>query len=326
MRRLLKWLGTAVLILAAAVLAAFLLVPGEPVETEISFDASTLPADLDTWLSEREARVLNLRDGVAKRIVWADAPGEATDYAVVYLHGFSATSEEIRPVPDNLAAALGANLHFARLAGHGRDGDAMAEPTAGDWIEDTAEALAIGRRIGGRVIVIATSTGGTLAALAATHPELKDDIAGIIFVSPNFALNNPAAPILTWPWARHWAPLVAGAERSFTTINAGHAKYWTSRYPTVAVLPMAALVAHVRQLEFGQTDIPAMFLLSEQDRVVSPDATTKVFQSWGGEKILVKLVMQPGDDPYNHVIAGDIMSPAQTEIASDRMINWAKGL
>jgi DNA-binding NarL/FixJ family response regulator len=32
----------------------------------------------------------------------------------------------------------------------------MAEPVAGDWLEDTAEALAIGRKLGQRVIVLTT--------------------------------------------------------------------------------------------------------------------------------------------------------------------------
>ena len=69
-----------------------------------------------------------------------------------------------------------------RLAGHGRSGAAMAEPLAGDWIEDMAEAMAIGRRLGDRVVVIATSTGGTLAAIAATDPVLSEGLAGVVLV------------------------------------------------------------------------------------------------------------------------------------------------
>ena len=64
---------------------------------------------------------------------------------------------------------------------------------------DTAEALAIGRRIGDRVLVIATSTGGTLAALAATDPELSERLAGVVLISPNFGVQNPKAGLLTLP-------------------------------------------------------------------------------------------------------------------------------
>ena len=85
----------------------------------------------------------------AKRIVWAGAAGQKTPLAVIYVHGFSASAEEIRPVPDEVAKALGANLFYTRLAGHGRSGDAMAEPLAGDWIEDMAEAMAILQKLSG---------------------------------------------------------------------------------------------------------------------------------------------------------------------------------
>jgi hypothetical protein len=43
---------------------------------------------------------------------------------------------------------LGANLYFARLKGHGRSGDAMLEGSVQAWVDDFAEAVAIGRRLG----------------------------------------------------------------------------------------------------------------------------------------------------------------------------------
>ena len=75
---------------------------------------------------------------------------------------------------------------------------------------------------------------------------------------------------------------------------------------------MAALVKHVQGLDFSRTDIPALFLISGQDQVVSPEATLGVATRWGGKNALVNLTLSPGDDPYAHVIAGDIMSPGQT--------------
>ena len=57
----------------------------------------------------------------------------------------------MRPLPDKVAAALGANLFYTRLTGHGQDGAAMAEGSVNAWINDYAEAMAIGRAIGGKV-------------------------------------------------------------------------------------------------------------------------------------------------------------------------------
>jgi alpha-beta hydrolase superfamily lysophospholipase len=326
MRALARALAALALVLAAGAALALAFGPREVVEGPGAFDAPALPDDLDAWLAAREAAVPDLRPGAEARIVWAGRTGERTPLSIVYLHGFSASPEEIRPVPDLVAEALGANLHFARLTGHGRDGAAMAEATADHWIADVAEALAIGRRIGERVVVIGTSTGGTLAKLAAHDPALSDRLAGIVFVAPNFAINNPAAPLLTLPWARAWLPAVMGEERGFAPRNDEHAAHWTIRYPTVAVLPVAALVAHVRGLDPARAGVPALFLWSEHDRVVSPAAVARVARGWGGPAVLRPVTVGPGDDPSSHVIAGDILSPGMTAAVTGMIVDWASGL
>ena len=331
MRRALRafgW-GLGLIVLAAATLWA--VGPYERVDRTVEFDAASLPAadGLDAWLAAREAGVDALDPAVAKRIEWAAAPGTLTPWAVVYLHGFSATSEEIRPVPDAVAEALGANLHYARLSGHGRGGAAMAEPAAGDWIEDMAEAMAIGRAIGDRVLVVATSTGGTLAGLLAADPELaapRADVAGIVLVSPNFGVKAAAARMLGWPAARNWVPLVAGAERSFEPANEAHGRFWTTRYPTVALLPMQALIDATAGLDWADATIPALFLYDPADGVVDAGRTDAVVAAWGGPVQVVQPDLKPGDDPLRHVVAGDIMSPGATPAAVAAIVAWAKGL
>ncbi|MDV7144499.1 alpha/beta hydrolase [Tropicimonas sp. TH_r6] len=318
-----RMLAFGVLGLLLVIGALFLFGPREPVDRDISFAADTLGDNLDDWLAKQEADVPNLRPEAVKRIQWAGEPGATTPLSIIYLHGFSASAEEIRPVPDKVAETLGANLFFTRLTGHGRDGDAMAEATAGDWIEDMAEALAIGRRLGERVLVISTSTGGTLAALAATDPDLSDGLAGVVFVSPNFALQNPKAGMLTLPLARYWLPHLVGPERGFEPLNDAHAAHWTTRYPTTAVLPMMALVEHVDGLDLSAATVPALFVYSEQDQVVSPEKTAEAMAAWGGPTEVSLRVMGPEDDPSSHVISGDSLSPGQTEETARIIADWA---
>jgi alpha-beta hydrolase superfamily lysophospholipase len=296
------------------------------VDREISFDQSTIGDDLPAYLRASEAQFDDITPGVEKQIVWAGDVGAQTDLAVVYIHGYSATSEEIRPVPDLVAKALGANLYFTRLRGHGRSGPAMVEAEAGDWIEDMAEAIAIGRRIGREVIALSTSTGGTISAIAATDPSLADGIKGITFISPNFRIKNHAAVILTWPLVRYWAPVLVGPERSFEPINDGQRKYWTTRYPTKAVMPMAALVAHADAQNYSDVKVPALFMFSDADAVVSSEKTREMALRWGGDTTVSVVALGPGDDPFNHVIAGDILSPGQTEETVVTILEWVKGL
>lgn len=321
-----KWLGRILLALLVIGAGLWFLAPREPVDVEISFEDSVLGGDLDEYLATSEARFDDITEGVEKRIVWAGEKDAQTPLSIIYLHGFSATSEEIRPVPDLLAAELGANLFYTRLAGHGRGGLAMAEPEAGDWLEDTAEALAIGRRIGDEVVVLATSTGGTMAAIAATDPALMEQVKGIAMISPNFRVRSPAAVILEWPLVRSWAALVAGAERSFAPVNADHGKYWTTLYPTTALIPMAAAVKYARDLDYSDVTTPALFVFSDEDGVVSSETTRAVSTRWGGPVTLAPRVIGEGDDPFHHVIAGDILSPGQTADTVALLKAWVEGL
>ncbi|MEL6520373.1 MAG: alpha/beta fold hydrolase [Pseudomonadota bacterium] len=314
------------LMVILAIAALWIFGAREPVDRDISFDPASLPANLDEYLAQSEAQVENLNPDVARRIIWAGGVGETTPLSIVYLHGFSATSEEIRPVPDRVAEAVGANLYFARLAGHGRNGAAMAEGSAGDWLEDTAEALAIGRRIGDEVILIGASTGGTLAAIAATDPELSESVKGVIFVSPNFEIANRLAALLTWPYARSWLPPILGRERSFAPQNDRHARYWTTRYPSVAVFPMAALVRHARKLDYDAATLPALFVFSDDDQVVKAATTRSIIEKWAGPVEIENPALTEADDPDAHVITGDILSPNQTEPAIGRMTRWIEGL
>nr|WP_245497472.1 MULTISPECIES: hypothetical protein [unclassified Mesorhizobium] len=97
----------------------------------------------------------DIRDGLEKEIIWANPMIHArTPLSIVYVHGFSASKGEVRPLPDEVADQLDTNLFYTRLTGHGQGGAAMADGSVNAWINDYAEALAIGRAIGDKVIVI----------------------------------------------------------------------------------------------------------------------------------------------------------------------------
>ena len=135
----------------------------------------SLEADLDAYLSGSEAGVSDLRPGDGKVIEWIDPSSPSVSpLSLVYLHGFSADRHEVDPLVGDLARELGANVFFTRLRGHGRDGAAMGEVSVEDWLDDVAEAVRIGSYIGERVVLVGTSTGGTLALWAAARDEAAD--------------------------------------------------------------------------------------------------------------------------------------------------------
>lgn len=326
MRTFGKWLGRGLLALLVGLAVLWFAVPRSGVDRTIAFSEADIPANPEGWITAREQQFTDIRPGDGKRIIWAGAKGEKTPLAIVYVHGFSAGPAEIRPVPDEVARNLGANLFFTRLAGHGRDGKAMATASAEDWLFDMAEAMAIGRRLGDRVIVIGTSTGGTLAALAATDPALNGGLAGTVLISPNFGVQAPAQWVLDAPFIESWGDSVAGETRRFTPLNVEQGRHWTTEYPTASLYPMARLVRAGRAVDYWQATTPALFLYAPADQVIDPDHIPPVIDAWGGPTQVELREMQGDDDPLSHVIAGDIMSPGQTEAVIAIITDWARGL
>ena len=123
--------------------------PREPADLSLAAP-KPIGDDLDHYLQDAESAYSDIKPSLEKRIIWANDAKEKTLLSVVYLHGFSAASEEIRPVPDLVSNALGSNLFFTRLQGHGREDKALAEGTVAGWMADLQEAILIGERLGER--------------------------------------------------------------------------------------------------------------------------------------------------------------------------------
>lgn len=315
----------AVLGLVAVLALAFVLGPRIPVDTTIHFDPSIIGDDPQAYVAKVEAAVSGIRDGLEKEIVWANPMVHArTPLSIVYVHGFSASKGEVRPLADEVADQLDANLFYTRLTGHGQDGAAMTQGSVNAWINDYEEALAIGRAIGDKVIVISTSTGGSLAAWAATQPGASAGVAAIAFISPNFGVKASGADILTMPWGKQIAELVAGKERSYEPRNALHEKFWTTKYPIAATQPMQALTELAYGAPVEKADIPALFIFSDSDKVVRPDRTREIAGRWGAPHELVPV--DDTGDPDHHVIAGDALSPSTTAFLVQRIAVWIEAV
>lgn len=268
-----------------------------------------LPNDLDAYLDSVEAGVADLRPGDGREIVRAD-PGEVgrTPLSLVYLHGFSADRHELEPVLSELGEEFGANLYFARLAGHGRDGSAMGEATVEAWLRDAAEAVSIGERIGDRVVLVGTSTGGTLAAWAAARPETDGRIAALVLISPNLQPKDRSSRVLLYPWGGLLASIVVGDRRCFQADNDHQERHWTTCYPTSALVPMMGLVEYVRTMDWTRIDVPILLIYSPKDGVVDAAETERVLSTLPEGRVWTKIV-EGSTDPMNHVLAGDIVSP-----------------
>lgn len=309
------------IVLAIIVLVAFLLTPARLVGSAITPE---LPADLDAYIDAREARAAArypLVPGTEKRIRW-QVPGEQTEFVVVYLHGFSASRQEIAPVTERVADALGANLFETRLAGHGRAEGVLQEVTAEHWLDDAAEALAIGTQLGERIVLIGTSTGATLALAMQGHP-LMHNVDTMILMSPNFGVDDPAGDWLTRPAGPLLARVLLGETRSWEPRNEEQARYWSTSYPTRAIVEVMRLVDLANSRLPLQLDQPLLVLLSPNDGVVSPRLMREALARIGAPRMHVQQYDEVGD-LKNHVLAGDILSPENTDAVVAAIVTFVQ--
>jgi pimeloyl-ACP methyl ester carboxylesterase len=268
-----KWL----LLIPVVLIAAYLLgpSPSTPVYSTAMPVVPAAPAALENYIRQSESAHKVKPDNEA-RIVWAnDSLKNQTEYVLVYLHGFSASQGEGDPVHRDLAKKFGCNLYLSRLAEHGIDTtEPMVNLTSDNLWNSAKEALAIGKQLGKKVILVGTSTGGTLALkLAAEYP----DIYALILMSPNIAINDPTAWILNNPWGLQIARLVTGSKYlDSKDTRESYRKYWTWHYRIEAAVNLEELVETTMKKEtFEKVKQPVLTLYYYKDKI-HQDSTVKV--------------------------------------------------
>ncbi len=306
-RRLLLIAATIVLLIAIYLLGPK---PSSPVFDKRLNTILAEPSGLEAYILLNE-RKHSIKPNNEAQIVWADSSKQKTEYALVYLHGFSASQMEGDPIHRRFAKEFGTNLFLARLADHGIDTtEVLLQFTADRFWESAKEALAIGKAIGDKVILMSTSTGGTAALmLAATYP---DDVHAIINMSPNIAINDPAAFLLNDPWGLHIARMVIGGNYREWVASEERAKYWNNKYRLESLVQLEQLVESSMNVEtFSKVKQPSLTLYyykneEEQDPEVKVSAMLEMNKLLATPDSLKLTVAVP--DAGAHVLGSSMVS------------------
>lgn len=268
------------------------------------------PEELERYVAGQEAKHQVKPDNEA-RIIWADSSKKRTQYSVVYLHGFSASQEEGDPIHVNFAKEFGANLYLARLADHGIDTtEQLLYFTPDRWWESAKEALAIGRAIGDSVILMSTSTGGTVALiLAGEYPE---DVFALINMSPNIAINNPTAWLLNNPWGLQIARKVLKGNYTGFQADSTRQVYWNTKYRIEAIVQLQEMMEDkMEENTFQKVKQPSLTLYyykndTAQDPTVKVSAMLEMHRQLGTPDSLKVAVPIPNAGA--HVIGSYLVS------------------
>lgn len=268
------------------------------------------PAALEAFIAARE-RLHNLKPDNEARIVWADSTKRKTEYAVVYLHGFSASQMEGDPVHRRFAQTFGANLYLTRLADHGIDTtETLLNFTADRFWNSAKDALAIGQAIGEKVILMTCSTGGTVGLMLAA--EYPDHVYALMNMSPNIAINDPAAFLLNDPWGLQIARSVLGSKYREWTPTPERAQYWNSKYRIEALTELEQLVdCSMTKETFERVKQPCLTLYyyrdeANQDTEVKVSAMLTMHEQLGTPDSLKRAVAMP--DAEAHVLGSSLTS------------------
>jgi len=307
--KILKYLGA----LLAVLLLTFLLGPrpdfqkSNPVIEPLNLTIN----ELDDYVRNQEAKVTRLKPYNQSQIIWADSVRK-TPWAIVYLHGFSASPMEGDPVHLEFAKRYGCNLYLARLAGHGRDDeDSFIDLRPEDLIASAKEAIAIGQQLGEKLLLMSCSTGSTLSIyLSAENPEIVD--AQLMF-SPNIVLHDPSAKMMTGPWGAQLVGQMVGTHRDIPSFKGRETEnYWTTTYHTNGLIALQALLDECMKEEVFEKISSPYFIAyyykneNERDKVISIDAIKKFDAATKTPEAQKQLVAMPDVD--SHVIISRMQS------------------
>ncbi|MBU3713573.1 MAG: alpha/beta hydrolase [Ferruginibacter sp.] len=267
---------------------------------------------IENYITRHES-AHKIKPGNEARIVWAnDSAHRKTEYVFIYLHGFSASQEEGNPVHRNIAKKFGCNLFLSRLSQHGIDtSEQLMQLTADNYWESAKEALAIGKKLGNKVILMGTSTGATQSLqLAAAYPE---DVAGLILYSPNVAINDGNAWLLNNPWGLQIARMVKkGKYHDPDDLRPIYRQYWNKPYRLEALVQLEEMLeTTMNESTFKKINQPVLMLYyykdeANQDKVVKVSAMKGMFQQLSTPSPLKRAMPLPNTG--DHVLASPIKS------------------
>ncbi|HYQ57078.1 MAG TPA: hypothetical protein VEP89_06995 [Draconibacterium sp.] len=312
------------LFLFVLLIVGYLVGPKSP-KPEMNKDLPSISASTSTVENfiERKEAAFQVKPDNESRIFWAhDSLKERTDYCVLYLHGFSASWYEGHPAHERFAQHFGFNLYIPRLNDHGLiTEDPLIDMTPDKMYTSAKEALMVARSLGKKVIIMSTSTGGTLGLkLAADFPEYVD---ALIMYSPNIKVKNSSMMLLSKPWGLQIGRKVMGGKYRISDDDPGSedCKYWNCKYRVEALVYLQQLLdATMTKETFNRVAVPVFLGYyykddEHQDQTVSVDAMLDMFDELGtlpNQKVK-KAFQEAGD----HVIACELTSGSVEEVIAE---------
>jgi carboxylesterase len=202
------------------------------------------------------------------------------DIGVLVCHGFTGTTQSMRPLGQHLHAA-GYTVIGPRLKGHGTTPQDMAASTAVDWIASVDEALAELRKTCKQVFMVGLSMGGTLTLYtAAKHADV---ICGAITI--NAPVQIGSADLAGLALDPNMPELIPGVGSDIKAPGVKELAY--EQLPVAAIKQIYLLAAVTRDL-LPRVTCPALVMQSRDDHVVQPSNGPAIVSLLGSNRAELK--------------------------------------
>ena len=216
---------------------------------------------------------------------------------VVLSHGFTGTTQSVRPWAEHLHAA-GLTVLAPRLPGHGTRWQDMDATGFADWYGEVERAFDDLRERCTAVFAMGLSMGGTLALRLAE--ERGDQVAGLVVVNASLATERRDARL---------APLLARVLPSMPGIasdvkKAGVTELAYDRTPLRAFVSLQRAWPVVRA-DLSRISCPVLVFRSRVDHVVEPVSGRLLLEGLAGGTVEERVL----EDSY-HVATLDHDAPA----------------
>ena len=324
MRLFLKILLILLLVLLVIYLlgptAEFEQVDVSPAKVEWSID------NVEQSITDRERSINGIKPKNEANFIWANPSKEKTEYAIVYLHGFTASHKEGFPIIQNFATRYKANLYLPRLYKHGlSDVDAMADVTPAKLLASAKEAIAVAKLLGDKIILMSTSTGSTYGSYLANNDP---SIVAQIMMAPNFALHDPNAQKITGRWGKEMIKqTVGGMYRSFTGKHPKVKDYWQTKARIEGYIAVQGLIEQTMTEEtWTKNNVPTFIGYyykdeANKDKVISIEAIKRYAELASIPENQLRVI--PFADAEGHVIGSQFMND-NWESVQDAIFSFAE--
>jgi len=184
------------------------------------------------------------------------------EVGVLVLHGFTGTTQSVRPLGEGLAAE-GFTVLGPRLPGHGTDIQDLARRSWTEWAAEAEKGLRTLKEKCSKVFVTGLSMGGTLTLyLGERYPG---EVAGLMPINAAVDMKNPLLHLT--PVMKYLIKTVPGVGSDIKDPSQKELCY--ERVPLKAAHELLKITRLVKA-DLHKVTSPILVFVSKQDHVVPP--------------------------------------------------------